>query len=131
MKKKIKDLTLEDKVWKALETIKNITILEDYEDKGLKRIVFASEVYEKQFNIIETALKRIPKLEKALKAEMEYSSMLNKQYLELAKILRIIKRIVKIVDYSDHTIENGNLIILQGGEIKTKEEFDLLKKWLK
>lgn len=44
------------------------------------------------------------------------------------KALEIIKRIVKIVDYSDHTIANGNLIILQGGEIKTQEEYDLLKE---
>ena len=46
------------------------------------------------------------------------------------KALEIIKRIVKIVDYSDHTIANGNLIILQGGEIKTQEEHDLLKEVL-
>ena len=46
------------------------------------------------------------------------------------KALEIIKRIVKIVDYSDHTIANGNLIILQGGEIKTQEEYDLLKEVL-
>lgn len=49
---------------------------------------------------------------------------------KLDKALEIIKRIVKIVDYSDHTIANGNLIILQGGEIKTKEEYNLIKEVL-
>ena len=47
------------------------------------------------------------------------------------KALEIIKKIVKIVDYSDHTIVDGNLVILQGGEIKSKEEYDLLKEVLK
>ena len=46
------------------------------------------------------------------------------------KALEIIKSIVKIVDYSDHTVKDGTLIILQGGEIKTKEEYDLLKEVL-
>lgn len=46
------------------------------------------------------------------------------------KALAIIKKIVKIVDYSDHTIANGNLVILQGGEIKTKEEYELLREIL-
>ena len=44
--------------------------------------------------------------------------------------LEIIKKIVKIIDYSDHTIVDGNLVILQGGEIKNKEEYDLLKEVL-
>ena len=61
------------------------------------------------------------------------NSVLNSQIRNLKKKLKaleIIKKIVKIVDYSDHTIANGNLVILQGGEIKTREEYDLLKEVL-
>lgn len=78
-----------------------------------------------QINLIETALKDY---EKRLILAKEYQDVNN--VAKRLKALEIIKKIVKIVDYSDHTISNGNLVILQGGEIKTKEEWDLLKEVL-
>lgn len=47
------------------------------------------------------------------------------------EVLEIIKHIVKIADYSDRTIQGGNLVILVGGEIKTFEEYQKIKEWLK
>lgn len=76
-----------------------------------------------QINLIETALKDY---EKRLILAKEYQDINN--VAKRLKALEIIKKIVKIVDYSDHTIANGNLVILQGGEIKTKDEYDLLKE---
>ena len=46
------------------------------------------------------------------------------------EVLEIIKHIVKIADYSDRTIQGGNLVILVGGEIKTFEEYQKIKEWL-
>lgn len=57
----------------------------------------------------------------------EYYYNLVKKDLE---VLEIIKNIVKIADYSDRTIQGGNLVILVGGEIKTFEEYQKIKEWL-
>ena len=59
----------------------------------------------------------------------QYKDELNIIEKEL-KALEIIKKNVRIVDYSEHTIANGNLVILRGGEIKTREEYELLREVL-
>ena len=84
----------------ALETIKNITIIKDYEENGLKRIVFASEVYEKQINNIETALKALEIMKTKLGIEEEdffYDDVLGYMFI---------------------------------GNVVSKEEYDLLKEVL-
>ena len=85
--------------------------------------------------VIETALKELEEYKKCIDVDEAHflsthgvSVVDTETFNQLAKnsqVLEIIKKIVKIVDYSDHTIANGNLVILQGGEIKTKEEYDL------
>lgn len=56
--------------------------------------------------------------------------------MELVKkdleVLPILKRIVKIVDYSNHpaTSVDDQLVILSGGTIKNIEDYDKIKKWL-
>ncbi len=93
--------------------------------------------YDKNITIIETALNRIPNLEKSLKYEMEYCSMLNKQGLELAKVLRIIKEkkvdIVFLMDcewdldtYNKHFMTYKNHCPYK----LTQEEYELLKEVL-
>ena len=46
----------------ALNTLKNITIINFEDENGVKRIVFASEVYKEPIQIIETALKNYEEL---------------------------------------------------------------------
>ena len=48
------------------------------------------------------------------------------------EVLDILKRIVKIVDYSKQptTSLDDQLFILSGGEIKNVEDYDKIKEWL-
>ena len=48
------------------------------------------------------------------------------------EVLEILKRIVKIVDYSEYPITSldNQLVILSGGEIKDVEDYDKIKEWL-
>lgn len=48
------------------------------------------------------------------------------------EVLDILKRIVKIVEYSKYPITSPDdqLVILSGGEIKNVEDYDKIKEWL-
>lgn len=48
------------------------------------------------------------------------------------EVLEILKRIVKIVDYSKYPITSpdNQLVILSGGKIMNVEDYDKIKRWL-
>ena len=68
-------------------------------------------------------------LPKDTKDELQESWDIIRKDLE---VLDILKRIVKIVDYSKYPITSldNQLVILSGGEIKNVEDYDKIKEWL-
>ena len=82
----------------ALENLKNLS----------HDVQYASKIpsIDNELKIIETALKRIPDLEKALDSEIDYGAMMNMQGLELKKKL-------------EHSQEQRELYFKQSKELKT------------
>ena len=66
--------------------------------------------------------------------EMQWLLITNsfRQILNDLEVLEILKKIVKIVDYSEYPITSldDQLVILSGGEIKNVEDYDKIKRWL-
>lgn len=113
----------------ALESLKNLS----------HDVQYASKIpsIDNELKIIETALKRIPDLEKALDSEIDYGAMMNKQGLELKRNLNkackqlneygiklkaldiIVKH--KLMNYIIKNKKCANMYHL------TNEEIDLLK----
>lgn len=48
------------------------------------------------------------------------------------EVLEILKKIVKIVDYSEYPITSldNQLVILSGGKIENVEDYEKIKEWL-
>lgn len=105
----------------ALETIKNITLIPNYEENGAKRIVFASEIYKKQIDTIEKALNRLDELDSGAFVCIHVN-----RYDELEKkerALEIIKKLL-IIDDDKQRIDVKNCVEM------SDDEYDLLKEVL-
>ena len=70
----------------ALETIKNITIIPNYEENGVGRIVFASEIYKEQIDLIEKELEDF----EWLKEHIGFQLLDNLSTSEKIKLLEIM-----------------------------------------
>ena len=90
-------------------------------DKTIKRIEFQQEQNEKD-------QKEYGRVSLFNRLELEYLEGVLKDL----EVLEILKRIVKIVDYSKQpaTSLDDQLFILSGGEIKNVEDYNKIKEWL-
>lgn len=128
-----------NKELEALTMLKNITIINFEDENGVKRIVFADEVYKEQFELIEAKFKDYDMLlEEYNLMKKEYDLLkrsLNRNWVEVVndekkiKVLEIIKRIglheaeyMMCVEYEIYYLSRDNPI--------PKEEYDLLKEVL-
>ena len=86
-----------------------------------------------------TSKEALAKLRLAIYRPTEATAVINTENVLLdviekdLEVLEILKRIVKIVDYSKYPITSldNQLVILSGGEIKNVEDYNKIKEWLK